>query len=222
MATAENLRWANRDLSEFFNAYAGADPIGLRDALLEFYPDFVQVYGEMGAELAAEFYDQSRAAAGASGRYRASLAPAVPLEQAVGSAKWAIGPAFDGDWDAALQQLLGASTRLIQQQGRDTMRWNVDRDPTAVGWRRETRAGSCDFCRMLADRGGVYSKKSVYFASHDRCKCLVAPSWDPHARRTKVPDFKASEITSRLNPEQREIAKRRVKQWFEENADRIS
>ncbi|MBK0420163.1 hypothetical protein JD276_14085 [Leucobacter sp. CSA1] len=222
LATAENLRWAQRDLTEFFGAYAGADPIELRDALLEFYPDFVQVYGEQGAELAAEFYDEARAAALASGQYRASLAPPVPQEQAVGVAKWAIGPAFEDNWDSALQQLVGASTRLIQQQGRDTMRWNVDRDPTAVGWRRETRAGSCQFCRMLADRGGVYSKKSAYFAAHDNCRCVVAPSWDQSARRSRVPDFKTSERTSRMKPAQREAAKRQVKQWLADNADKLT
>lgn len=221
-ATSFNLQLAERDLAQFFGAYAGADPIELRDALLEFYPDFVQVYGEQGAELAAEFYDEARAAARASGQYRASLAPPVPQEQAVGAAKWAIGPAFEDNWDLALQQLVGASTRLIQQQGRDTMRWNVDRDPTAVGWRRETRAESCLFCRMLADRGGVYSKESAYFAAHDNCRCVVAPSWDPSARRASVPDFRASERTARLNPAQREVAKQRVKQWFLDNAEKIT
>lgn len=220
-ATAENLRWAARDLTDFFAAYAGADPRELRDALVEFYPDFVRVYGEQGAELAAEFYDEARLDARASGQYRASLAPAVPTEQAVGAAKWAIGPAFEDNWDSALQLLSGASARLIQQHARDTMRWNVDRDPRAVGWRRETRAGSCDFCRMLADRGGVYSKKSVYFASHDNCRCVVAPSWDQGARRSRVPDFKASERTVRMKPEQREAARLRVKQWIAANADNL-
>ena len=222
LATDLNLRMAERDLAEFFGAYSGADPAEMRDALVEFYPDFVQVYGDHGAALAAEFYDDARAAARASGRFRATLAPPPSADQAIGSAKWAIGPVFDDSWDVALQQLVGASTRLIQQQGRDTMRWNVDRDPLAVGWRRETRAGSCPFCRMLAARGGVYSKKSAYFAAHDNCRCVVTPSWDQHARRANVPDFRSSERTSRLNPGQREAAKNRVKAWFEANADQIT
>lgn len=222
VATQENLRWAERDLVEFFGAYSGADPRELRDALMEFYPDFVEVYGQQGAELAAEFYDEARATARASERYRARLAPPVPTEQALGSARWAVGAAFDDNWDLALQQLVGASARLIQQQARDTISWNVDRDPRAAGWSRETRADSCQFCRMLSARGAVYSKGSVLFASHDNCRCVAAPSWDRSAPRARVPAFVASRRTARMSPEQLEANRARVREWLSANADQLT
>lgn len=222
MLAQTNLMLANRDLAELFSAYAGADPRELRDAVLEFYPDFVRVYGDQGAALAADFYDEARSAARASGSYRAGVAPAVSEAQAVGSARWAIGPAFADDWDLALQQLVGASSRLIQQGARDTIRWNVDRDPYAVGWRRETRADSCQFCRMLADRGGVYTKETAYFASHDRCQCVVAPSWNPKAPRARVPNFIQSKRMATMSDEELAEHRLRVKVWFAENANRIT
>lgn len=222
LATAENLRWASRDLTEFFSAYAGADPRDLRDALLDFYPDLVRVYGDQGAALAAEFYDDARATARVSGSYRSQLAPALPAEQAVGSARWAVGPAFDDDWDTALQNLIGASERLIQQAARDTMSWNVDRDQHAVGWRRNTRPESCQFCRMLAGRGGVYSKKSVFFASHDWCKCTVTPAWDAHAKPVPVELYKLSARTSRMNPDQLEKHRTRVRAYLLANKDYLT
>ncbi|MEV8339218.1 hypothetical protein [Leucobacter sp. NPDC077196] len=218
MATEENLRWATRDLSEFFGAYAGGNPIELRDALLEFYPDFVRVYGEQGAELAAEFYDEARSSARVSGTYRASLAAPIPDAQAVGSAKWAIGPAFEENWDTALSQLVGASTRLIQQQGRDTTLWNTDRDPRAVGWRRETRSESCWFCRMLAGRGGVYTRETVFFAAHDNCRCVTAPAWDQDAKRVPVKVYELSKNTARMNPKQLETHRERVREYLAANA----
>ena len=215
-----NLTTAERDLADIFSAFD--DPFMLRDELLDVYPDLVQVYGDEGAAFAADFYDDRRAASNPGGSYRATLAPPIPVEQSIGSLRWAIGPLFSGDWDAALQQLVGASTRLIQEPARETLRWNVDRDPTAVGWRREARADSCRFCRMLAARGGVYTQESAFFAAHDNCKCVIAPSWDPNAERVPAPLYEISRRTSRMSPQQKEAHRSRVYAYLEEHADELS
>ena len=219
-ALQANLTAAERDLTEIFGAFS--DPYELRDELLDVYPELVRVYGDEGASYAADFYDASRAAANPGGRYTATLAPPIPAEQAIGSLRWALGPAFEDAWDVALQQLIGSSSRLIQEPARETMSWNVDRDPAAVGWRRETRPGSCRFCRMLAGRGGVYTRESAFFAAHDNCKCVIAPSWDPNAERVPAPLYEISRRTSRMTPQQREAHRSRVYAYLEEHADELS
>ena len=219
-AIQSNLTAAERDLTDIFGAFD--DPYLLRDELLDVYPDLVQVYGDEGASYAADFYDDRRAAANPRGIYRATLAPPVPVEQTVGSLRWAIGPLFEADWDAALQQLIGSSSRLIQEPARETMRWNVDRDRAAVGWRRETRPGSCRFCRMLAARGGVYTRESAFFAAHDNCRCVIAPSWDQNAERVPAPLYEISRRTSRMSPQQKEAHRSRVYAYLEEHADELS
>lgn len=217
-----NLEFASRELTEFFSAYAGSDPFEFRDALLEFFPEFVNVYGEQGAAVAAEYYDEMRSMSRTSGSFRAGIAEPVPVGQSAGSVRWAVGEVFADDWDSALQKLIGAGTRLIQQQGRDTIAWNVDRDPRAVGWRRETLSDSCLFCRMLAGRGGVYTKETAFFASHDNCRCVAAPSWRPDAKRVPVELYRLSASTSKMSESQLEVHRARVRDYLTTHKDELT
>ena len=89
----------------------------------------------------------------------------------------------------------------------------------AVGWHRETRPGACDFCRMLAGRGGVYKESTVRFAAHDDCGCVAVPSWDANAPEVDVMAYVASERTSRMSPAQRERHNQRVRDWIASNLD---
>lgn len=228
MATVADLRIANgiaidaatRDLTDLVGAFS--NPYTMRDELLATYPDLVAGYGNELSSWAADFYDDRRLAAGARGSYRATVAPPVPEEQVIGSARWAIGPAFDDDWDLALQQLIGATTRLIQEPGRETIQWNSDRDPEARGWQREVRAGACQFCQMLAGRGGVYTRRSAFFAAHDNCRCVIAPSWDSKAPAVPAPLYQISRRTSTMSASAREAHRARIRQYLEDHADELS
>ena len=39
------------------------------------------------------------------------------------------------------------------------------------GYQRVASAGACDFCRMLGNRGMVFSADAVDTDAHDHCKC---------------------------------------------------
>lgn len=219
LANAELVGKASGVLSEFFWSYAGADPVELKNAVLAIFPEIVADFGDVNAMMAAEFFDEMRAEAGARGGYSARPAAPPGREQAEGAARWAVQPAFAGDWDMALAQLIQASERLIRSAGRETIAGSALEDRAASGYQRVTRPGSCSFCRMLADRGGVYMRGTAYFASHDNCKCEVVPSWERDPRPVGVAQYRASERTSNMSPEQLQAHRARIRAYIAEHYD---
>jgi hypothetical protein len=174
LAYDEVLRfWRTLDLT---------DPDGVVLALEAFLPEVIRDYGDVGAAIAADFYDDLRANEPAVRRaYRARLAGAVPIEQARASTRWAAGPLYGKGKnpvpEQALANVLAISKRLVLAPSRETIRVNAEADPEAKGWRRETSADGCRFCRFLAGRGEVYSGETARFAAHDRCGCTAVPAW---------------------------------------------
>lgn len=173
-------------------------PYDLRDAFLRSLPTLVSRYGEQAAALAADWYDEQREIAGAAGRFRATLQPS-PYEDAVeGTVRRTAGALFTGQPEAMRTGLMAATGKYVLAAARQTIVTATDRDPAARGWQRVVRAGACGFCRMLAGRGGLYTKTSVHFASHDDCNCASAPSWDPNAPEVDVEQYRASIRTTAL------------------------
>jgi hypothetical protein len=78
----------------------------------------------------------------------------------------------------ALQGVLGAANRHVLDGGRQPVIETALADPGTSGWQRITKVGACAFCRLLAGRGSVYrTEESSKFASHDACRCSVAPAF---------------------------------------------
>lgn len=78
----------------------------------------------------------------------------------------------------------GIASRLVTDVGRGAVIDSVSEDRQATGWVRIASASACAFCRMLAQRGPVYSEDTARFQAHDHCKCIAAPifegdSWEP-------------------------------------------
>lgn len=192
-------RLAERDLTAFFGSLNLARPEAARDALLEYVPFLVQQYGESAAAVAADWYDEVRAAESVPGRFRA-LAQPSPYQSAVeDTVRRAAGSLFTDSPAATLTALTATSGKYVIAASRQTIAYSSDRDPRARGWRRVTRPGSCGFCRMLAGReGAVYTRQSVHFASHDDCNCASVPSWDPNAPEVDVPQYEGSLRTTAL------------------------
>lgn len=92
-----------------------------------------------------------------------------------------------GDVEAARRTMVnmtrGSSTRLVLAGSRDTVRETIRVSPQVAGYRRVTQPGACDFCVMLASRGGVYKTRGsagsqeAASAFHDSCRCVVEPLW---------------------------------------------
>lgn len=81
----------------------------------------------------------------------------------------------------ALVRATGAVGRLVLNAGRDTIRESLKRDHTGRGWQRVTSGAACNFCKLLAGRGAIYSADTAEFAAHDHCACTVQPKYSERA-----------------------------------------
>lgn len=166
------VRLAERDLAELWRLVA--DGASAEVALRDLLPAIITTYGQAGAALAADWYDDLRDKVGASRRFSAT-----PVEAHDRGAHaligWALTEATD---DASLQQLiLGGTQRRIVDHIRYTIAESAVADPAADGWQRIADGNACAFCSMIASRGTVFSEATADFASHDGCGCSAVPAW---------------------------------------------
>lgn len=217
------VRMVNDDLSTFWASLPLRNPAAARDMLLEFVPILVSQYGEIAADVAAEWFEELRdiaageglfRAAGQLGNFRARAVDpleAVPPVATESSVRFAAGGLFRPDEETrpkdmpatpqqTLDMLRGSLQKQVLQAGRDTIVTNTNRDRAARGWGRFVRPGACAFCRMLSGRGGVYTEISAAFDAHDgECMCVAGPTWDPTAPKVDVrAEFVASTRTTAL------------------------
>lgn len=152
----------------------------VRDALTDLLPAVGAEYGAAAAALAADWYEEQRETASSRGSFAPVLAPEPDTDRWRALARWGVGPLFAAEPDATSAQALvsGGLQRTIADQHRLTIVGSAIADPAAYGWRRVGVGGSCGFCRMLIDRGRVYTEAGVTFRSHDHCNCAAAPSFD--------------------------------------------
>ena len=177
-----------RDLMAFLGSLDISRPTAVKAALFEFVPELVTQYGDIAATVAADWYEELRADEGVRGRFRAPLAPSVPVEQVngrLGFVTRSAGPLFAGD-AAALAGFLGLmANEYALQPGRDTVIESARKDNAAFA--RVPEPGACKFCLMLASRGFVYSKSTVGDSKkfHGKCRCNPMPVWDETRARVE-------------------------------------
>ena len=197
-ATQDSVRTlVVRDLRAMFGSMDLTRPDAAA-ALQEFIPALVLEYGDIAASLAADWYDDVRATEGIPGRFRASMMPSPYQDAAEPTARRAAGALFTDRPTDALTSLASAVGKYALAAGRSTITASSSRDPQASGWHREVRSGGCDFCKMLAGRGGVYKEATAHFAAHGHCNCTAVPSWDANAPEVDASVYKASERTTAL------------------------
>lgn len=187
-------RAVERDLSGLWASLDLNRPERARDELLVAVPALTTAYGAGAAVVSADWYDAVRIEEGVTGRFSARMADPFPTEYVQDRVRFGARHLFTETPAQMLPFLSGAVQEYALQPGRDTIQQSTAADPQAVGWHRETRAGACKFCVMLAGRGGVYFKeKSASFAAHGNCMCVAVPSWDANAREVPVSAYVASE-----------------------------
>lgn len=209
------LSMVERDLNAFWSTLDLSRPDMARDALLEYVPALTTLYGEPAALIAADWYDELRAAERIPGRYRATMAAPFPAEYVRKRVKYGAGHLFTDSPNQMLPFLRTALSEYVLQPGRDTVQRSAIADPRASGWHRETRPtesypNGCSFCQMLAGRGGVYKWETAPFAAHGGCMCVAVPSWDANAKEVPVDAYVASVRTSNMSPEDRDEYRRRA------------
>lgn len=177
-----------RDLLAFLASVDLARPARVADELFEFVPALIAQYGDIAATMAAEWYDEMRAAEGVPGRFRASPAGLALPDQVngrLGYATRSTGPLWAGDSATLTAFLSMMANEYALQPGRETVMQAAHKDKAAYA--RVPEPGACDFCLMLASRGFVYSKDTAGDSNkfHGKCRCNILPSWDETRARVE-------------------------------------
>lgn len=205
---AELARLANGDLDRLLRAVQGTD---LLPALYDLLPALIDQYGTASGLLAAEWYDEARAAAGVRGSFTARPAK-IGDTGAAALIGWASATANSPEAMASL--LAGGLQRRVTNFGRQTVMESAVSDPRATGWQRVARVTGCNFCQMLAGRGAVYRESSVSFGAHDDCHCQAAPKWTGKADLFDVQEYRRS---VRADSATSDADKARAREWIAAN-----
>jgi len=163
--------------------------------LIKQLPELTNMYGDVAATLAADWYERYREAAGATGHYSAQLSTDFDPGKAIILAKWGATPLFEkNDFELSRSLISGGAQRMIVDQARETTMINADADKAATGrWSRDARSSGCAFCLMLASRGPVYtSQDRGDFNAHDKCYCVVVPDFNDYKEPTHIAEFRES------------------------------
>lgn len=146
------------------------------DALAAGLPEVIGAYALGSSALAADYYDESRAAYAVRGRFTAE--PVIPdrAEKIRRASLWVVKPLLDATITQTTESRVAEVVQIeVARAHRETVRENTHRDPQTVGWKRITRGDGCKFCLFLAARGAVYRKSTARFAAHENCNCTAAP-----------------------------------------------
>lgn len=216
---------AERELSGLWAFVNQSSAEEVRDFLLETVPEVARSYHLAAAALAADWYDEIREVAQATGVFIAEPAEELSQELLESKVRYGVSPLFQPEPDRVAAQVLIASEiqRLVADGHRDTVRINSVRDRASAGWARIGQGDSCAFCRMLIGRGDVYTSSTVKFRTHTRCNCGAVPVWQDgsigsreqldeyvkSARRREDAEGKVSETYAR------DMA--RARQWIRDN-----
>lgn len=189
-------------------AQAGSNASEVRNALLVAVPIIVADYADGSSALALDWYEELREAASP----RRSFTPRIVRTITDDDSRTAVALATEAlreepaDLESVLDSVVvtisGSVVELVATDFRTTMTENAIADPAAEGWRRYARPEACKFCKMLADRGAVYSASTARFAAHGavmagnrkggNCMCLAGPSFDPDAPKASAMQYVAS------------------------------
>ena len=207
------------EVSALVMALEGQSPAVVREALLDLVPGVAAKYGDAAAALAMDYYEFAREAAEVPGMYIPAPAPLAPPGRFEGSIRWAVGAVVgpEPSFEALGLRLGGSVSRAVVDVATDTLVGATVSDERARGWSRILEPGACGFCRMLADRGAVYTEDTVRFASHDNCRCSASPqfSWGSGDRTVSTLPYQVSQ--RRLSERERRARLDRAKEYIAAN-----
>lgn len=144
--------------------------------IVDAFPELVAQYASTSAELAAMWYEDEAP----NLPYSAVPATVPTLEQFAESAKWALG---SGGGNLAFAKLSGVLQRGVWGTARDTTVLNAESERGAR-YARHASANACEFCRMVATRGAVYTSAATASGVVGRGKD-VSTNYDPVTGKRK-------------------------------------
>ena len=144
------------DLAALWRAVDGQDVEFLRDALQAEVPGVVDPYLAKAGDITADWYE----AQAPDLNYVARPAALVDEGQLQATARWAAGTVLTKSPASPLDLLAGSMQRALFNESRETIVENAEVEPGAR-WARHASANACEFCRMVATRGAVYTSESA-------------------------------------------------------------
>ena len=144
------------DLAALWRAVDGQDVEFLRDALQAEVPGVVDPYLAAAGDITADWYE----AQAPDLNYVARPAALVDEGQLHATARWAAGTVLTRTPVSPLDLLAGSMQRALFNESRETIVENAEVEPGAR-WARHASANACEFCRMVATRGAVYTSESA-------------------------------------------------------------
>lgn len=186
---------SQEELAAILDDFGRLDPEEFQKILREVLPVLGREYELAAATLGADYFDAARRDAGARGTFVAEPVAPVETERWDALADWGVAPmlAGAGAYLVTRERVLGGTQRTIADKHRETVTKSAIADPQASGWNRVVSPLSkCGFCKMLADRGAIYSDDTVTFRAHEPDDCTAAPSWDQNAVKVSEEPYKQS------------------------------
>lgn len=187
-ALAAVSQLSTEQLADFLASVDLHSGLAARDALLEIVPALTTQGGEVAALVAAEYYDELRAAEGIPGGYRATLADPTPIEQVEARVRFGASHLFTDTPELIVPFLYGIVDQYVKQPGRDTLVQSAAQDPRRPRWARvPSGRETCDWCVMLASRGFIYlsedtARRSELTKFHPSCDCALVVDWSNDPR----------------------------------------
>ncbi|WP_255485961.1 hypothetical protein [Mycobacteroides sp. LB1] len=119
------------------------------------YPDVVTPYLAAANDLTQTWYEALPvvAASATAPEFDTLAAPLTEIDGLAISGRWALTQSKPTD------SLQGSGTRAIFDQSRRTVTENVARE-VGARWARYASANACNFCKMLATRGAVFTSEA--------------------------------------------------------------
>lgn len=167
-----------------------------------------------GSDALAGWGSQPLSAARVEAAKAAVEHPPVNLDEPHGAQALAKPPAVPTEADlvdTARYHVEGGLQKRIVNAANLTVTDSANQDPQARGWMRKTRPGACNFCIMVASRGGVFTKASSTFACHENCYCTAVPAWG--GQELPVGPYKPSDKPSTA------ADRARVRRWIKDNLE---
>lgn len=171
----EAVGLARTDVADVLASLLGRAPEVARDELLAYLPELMDVYGDVVAAAAADWYEDVM-----GGTYRAVAGATAPASEVQAGVRAAAAGLFAADPAATARALSGAVQLWVSYAGRDTIARNVRMDPRKPRWARIPSGKTCAWCTMLASRGWVYTSKASAGGDqpkhyHADCDCQIVP-----------------------------------------------
>lgn len=214
-----NNKAAEEFRNYFFSAHGELGGVGLsgidRNEVVNVAYSISQKYGEAGAALAAEFYDEIAAASGVA------LPSAVPAEVASYSevAKTVNGAMKTSEQTQYIADVVG---KIVKKASTDTIKQNSKRDRAEYAW--IPNGDTCPYCIALASRGwqdARTDKSGDHLHAH--CDCTYAvrfkkstnvDGYDPNYYKEMYYDADGRSSNDKINAMRRE--------QYAENKDKIN